>query len=144
MQLLTSAQVSITIKSSTTQVWKALLSNEIVNKYYYLYEDILNLAVGSIVSFKRAINDLEITDTGSLVEYIEGSLMKFKFLNSSEILPGIQEEFYEITYKLIDKNGFTFISIHHDGIENESNKEQYESHWALVLDNLKILLEKIN
>jgi uncharacterized protein YndB with AHSA1/START domain len=144
MQLLTSAQVSITIKSSTTQVWKALLSNEILNKYYYLYEDISSFEVGSIVSFNRIINDLEITDTGSLVEYIEGSLMKFKFLNSSEILPGIQVEFYEITYKLIDKNGFTFISIHHDGIENELYKEQYESNWALVLDNLKILLEKIN
>ena len=136
-----SAQVSETINASLWEVWEALVTPEIIKKYFFGTDARSDWTVGSPLTFTGTWEGKTYEDKGTILENDPGKRLKYSYWSSMSGIEDLPENYVDITYELNEKDGKTMITITQDNIPSEEMKAHAAENWGKVLNGLKDLLE---
>jgi len=138
------AQVSEIIEAPATKVWEALVTPEIIKKYFFDTNAKSEWKVGSPVTFSGEWDGDTYEDKGTILELEPGALLKYSYWSSMSGIEDKPENYVDITDEVREHNGKTMITISQENIPTENLKHHAVENWTKVLKNLKELLEQEN
>jgi uncharacterized protein YndB with AHSA1/START domain len=134
----------ILINASISNVWKALVTPEIIAKYLYGTKVKSDWKIGSEIEFSGTWNGIEYIEKG-FIEIFDPAL-KFQYIYWSTFsgLPDLPENYSTITFELSVFDGRTELKLSQSGYQDEKSLEYSESEagWGGVLAKLKEILEE--
>ena len=130
------------IQSPAAKVWEALITPEIIKKYFFDTNVSGKWEKGSIITFSGEYQGKQYEDKGIILDIVPEKLLTINFWSSMTGKPNIPENYSPYSYKLSDHNGHTDVTIEQQGsFETAESKEKAFQHWDIVMDGLKKLLE---
>jgi uncharacterized protein YndB with AHSA1/START domain len=136
-----SSKTSISIKAPAAEVWKGLTDAEIVKQYFFGTNVRSDWQQGSPIIFSGEWEGRSYEDKGTILEIIPGKYVKYSYWSSMAGTEDKPENYADISYDLVELNGFTILTITQDGIKDEASKEHSEQNWKSVFNGLKKILE---
>ena len=137
-----SAQVSETINAPLWEVWEALVTPEIIKKYFFGTDAKSDWKVGSPLTFAGEWDGKTYEDKATILENDPGRRLKYSYWSSMSGIEDLPENYVDVTYELNEKDAHTLITISQDNIPSEKAKAHSAENWAKVLKSLKDLLEQ--
>lgn len=135
------AKQSIELKASTSEVWKMLTDPEEIKKYFFGTTAISKWKEGSSIVFKGEWEGKTYEDKGIIIELIPERKLKYTYWSSFSGTEDKEENYANVCYSLTPGERGTLLEITQDGIETEERKNESESNWKFVLDNMAELLQ---
>jgi uncharacterized protein YndB with AHSA1/START domain len=135
------AKASVKIDAPASKVWKALTTPELIKQYFFGTNTISDWKVGSTLEFRGVWEGKEYVDKGFILQSLPEKLFQYSYLSSFSPLEDKPENYANITYELDEENGTTMLSVKQENVADEKTREHSEQNWAMVLDNLKKMLE---
>lgn len=136
------ASASADIHASPMEVWEALTTPELINKYFFGTHAISTWEVGSPIIFKGVWEEKEYRDKGIILKSQPGVLFQYTYLSSLSGVEDKPENYVTITYALVEVGGGTKVTVSQTDIPTEEASKHAEETWQVVLNNLKGMLEK--
>lgn len=133
---------SIGIKAPIEQVWKALTDPELIKKYFYGTQTTTDWKVGGPIRFHGEWEGKSYEDKGTILAFEENKLIKYNYWSSFSEIPDVPENYNDITYLLTQRNDEVVYTVLQEGIRDEQARDQSESHWGVVMEQMKNLLEQ--
>jgi uncharacterized protein YndB with AHSA1/START domain len=133
--------VTIEINASIKKVWDALVNPEIIKQYLFGTETITDWKVGSPIIFQGVYEGVAYKDKGTILELIPEKKLKYNYWSSFSKLEDIPENYQQISFELLSKNGKSILSLTQENIPNQTAKEHSEANWGMVLDQIKKIVE---
>jgi uncharacterized protein YndB with AHSA1/START domain len=137
-----SAQVYETINAPLWKVWEALVTPELIKKYFFGTDAKSDWKVGSLLTFTGTWDGKTYEDKATILENDPGRRLKYSYWSSMSGIEDLPENYVDVTYELNEKDGHTLITISQDNIPSEKMKTHSAENWHVVLKSLKELLEK--
>lgn len=138
------AKSTIHISAPAAKVWEALTTPSIIKLYFFGTEVITDWKIDSPIVFRGIWDGKPYEDKGIIHEFKPDSYLRYTYLSSLSGLADHPENYANITYDLNEDHGITSLTITQDHILTDAVKEHTEENWALVLKNLKELIEQEN
>jgi len=132
---------TIEITASLMEVWHALTDRETVKKYFFGTEVISDWEEGSPLVFKGEWEGKSYEDKGTILEAIPGEMLKYDYWSGFSGLEDKPDNYSVVTYTLEQSVDGTIVELRQKGFAGEEALAHAEGGWAMVLDNLKKLLE---
>jgi uncharacterized protein YndB with AHSA1/START domain len=132
---------TIAIGASANETWKALTDRETIKKYFFGTEAISDWKPGSKLVFRGEYDDRAYEDKGTVLEAEPGKLLKYSYWSGFSGLDDIPENYSVVTYALEQSGRETILHLSQKGFANEEARVHSGQGWAMVLNNLKELLE---
>ncbi|HYG39678.1 MAG TPA: SRPBCC family protein [Cytophagales bacterium] len=136
------AKKSILINASSSEVWLALISPELIKKYLFGTETTSDWKVGSPITFRGEWEGKFYEDKGTIKKIIPNKLLKYTFWSSMSGKEDKPENYANVIYELESEGNQTLLTITQDNIATEQSREHSESNWGMVLNSIKKLLEE--
>jgi uncharacterized protein YndB with AHSA1/START domain len=133
---------TIEIKADKLYVWDALINPEKIKQYFFGINVISNWKVGNPILFQYEMGGKEFKDKGNILAIEPGRLLQYNYWSSYSGLGDKEENYSIVTYKLDPKEDGTTLTLTQQGFANDQAKEHSENSWAMVLKNMKELIEK--
>jgi uncharacterized protein YndB with AHSA1/START domain len=137
-----SAQQSILIRAPAARVWQALTRPELVKQYFFGAQMTADWRVGGAITWRGQWEGKPYVDKGQVMVFEPERLLVttyFSSLSGSEDKP---ENYNTVTYRLAESDGRTTLTIIQDNNRTQEAADHSAASWAVVLEALKILLEK--
>jgi len=135
-------KADITIDAPVKKVWDALTKPEIIKQYFFGTNTTTTWKVNSPITFNGEWEGKSYSDKGTVLAFEPGKLIRYTYWSSMSGIEDKPENYVVITYKLMEDNGKTHLTITQENIPDEKMKEHSEQNWNKVLQALKNLLEK--
>jgi uncharacterized protein YndB with AHSA1/START domain len=133
---------TIEIAVSPILVWRALTDRESIRQYFFGTEAISEWQTGSSLVFKGEWEGKSYEDKGNIHMAIPGKLLVYDYWSEFSGLEDSPENYSMVSYTLDISGKGTMLSLTQKGFASEEALAHAEGGWALVLQNLKDLLEK--
>jgi uncharacterized protein YndB with AHSA1/START domain len=133
--------VTIKINASIKKVWDAIVNPEIIKQYLFGTETVTDWKVGSPIIFQGVLKGVAYKDKGTILELIPEKKLKYDYWSSFSKLEDIPENYQQISFELLSKNGISILSLTQENVPNQSAKEHSEANWRMVLDQIKKIVE---
>ena len=124
------AKAKTTIHAPISKVWQALVNPEIIKQYLFNTDVISDWKVGSPVTYK-----------GEILEIEPEKVLKSTHWSHLSGGPDIPENYHTVTYTLTDRGDSTEVTITQDNNATEQEQAHSEKNWKTVLEGMKSLLE---
>lgn len=138
------AQVSEVIEAPADKVWEALVTPEIIQKYFFDTHAESEWKVGSPITFSGEWEGNTYKDKGTILNLEPGALLKYNYWSSMSGMSDTPDNYVDITNEIREHDGKTMITVSQDNIPTEKLKRHAIENWTKVLKNLKDLLEHEN
>jgi len=136
-----STQVSETINAPLWKVWEALVTPEIIKKYFFGTDAKSDWTVDSPITFSGSWEGKTYQDKGTILANEPGKMLKYSYWSSMSGIEDKPENYVNITYELTEHNGKTLLTISQDNIPSEDMKKHATENWGKLLKSLKDLME---
>jgi len=133
---------AIKIDAPKASVWKALVSPEIMKKYFWGAKVTSNWKVGHSISFTGEYKGNTYQEKGILLQVIPQKTLQYTHWSNLENLPDLPENYRTWTFELSGQGTATQLTITEDNIPTIAQKERSDQFWKEVLLTIKRLLEK--
>jgi uncharacterized protein YndB with AHSA1/START domain len=133
--------VTIEINASIKKVWDALVNPEIIKQYLFGTETVTDWKVGSPIIFQGVYEGVAYKDKGTILELIPEKKLKYDYWSSFSKLEDIPENYQQISFELLNKNGKSILSLTQENFPDQTAKEHSEANWRMVLDQIKKIVE---
>lgn len=133
---------AIEIDASKANVWKALTSPEIMEKYFWGAKVTSNWKVGDSITFTGEYKGNTYQEKGILLQVIPQKTLQYTHWSDLEDLPDLPENYRTWTFDLSEQGTRTHLKITEDNIPTIAQKERSDQFWKEVLLTIKGLLEK--
>ena len=138
------AQVSEVIEAPADKVWEALVTPDIIKKYFFDTNAQSEWKVGSPITFSGEWDGNIYKDKGTILNIEPGALLKYNYWSSMSGMDDTPDNYVDITNEIREHDGKTMITVSQDNIPTEKLKRHAIENWTKVLKNLKELLENEN
>lgn len=135
-------KADITINAAAEKVWDALTQPEVIRQYFFGTNASTTWEVNSPITFKGEWEGKPYSDKGTVLAFEPYKLIRYTYWSSISGIEDKPENYVVITYKLMEDDGKTHLTITQENIPDEKMKEHSEQNWSKVLHELKNLLEK--
>lgn len=132
---------SIVFNVPASAVWEGLTDPKIVEQYFFGTQQKSDYKIGSPITFSGEWEGTKYEDKGTILDITPGTYLKYNYWSSMGGLEDKPENYANVTYKLIEKEGTTILEITQDNIKDEAAKEHSEKNWQMLMGELKKLLE---
>jgi uncharacterized protein YndB with AHSA1/START domain len=132
----------IHIQTEPATVWHALTDGETIKRYFFGTEAISDWKVGSSLTFQGEWEGQQYVDKGHILAVKENELLRYDYWSGFSGLEDIRENYSIVTYNLTQKGEGTVVSVTQQGFAGKEALSHAEGGWAMVLENLKKLLEQ--
>jgi len=124
------------------EVWHALTDRETIKKYFFGTEAISDWKVGSPLVFQGEWEGKTYWDKGNILAVEAGKLLQYNYWSGFSGLEDREENYSLVTYELEADEDSTSLTLTQKGFASKEALAHAEGGWAMVLDNLKKLLEQ--
>ena len=138
------AQISETISAPLWKVWEALVTPEIIKKYFFGTDAKSDWKVDSPITFSGSWQGKTYQDKGTILANDPGRLLKYSYWSSMSGIEDKLENYVGVAFELTENNGKTVITVTQDNIPSEEMKKHSAENWGKVLKSLKELMETPN
>ncbi len=138
------AQATISIDASPSEVWKALTDPELIKKYLFGTTVTTTWEEGSPITYTGEWEGKTYEDKGTILQVIPEKLLKSTYWSSMSGTEDKPENYATVTYEIEPDGESITLTITQDNNLNEEAKEHSEKNWQMVLESIKKLLEEEN
>lgn len=132
---------SIEIAVAPMLVWRALTDRESIRQYFFGTEAISDWLAGSSLVFKGEWEGKAYEDKGNVHVAVPGKLLTYDYWSEFSGLEDSPENYSMVSYMLDKTEKGTLVTLTQKGFASEEAQAHSEGGWAMVLQNLKDLLE---
>ncbi len=137
------ATAEVTIVASVDKVWDALVTPETIKKYMFGTTVTSDWKQGSEITWKGEWKGNAYEDKGVILHLEPLRELQYSHFSPLTGLPDIPENYHIVTIELKGDNHQTYVTLSQDHNSTEQEKEHSESNWAMMLMELKKLLEQV-
>src|SRR3954469_1079280 len=131
----------VVIKSNRQHVWKALVTPEIIKRYFYGTNLKTEWQVGGPIIFQGEYQGTSYEDKGTVMAFEPEKLIRYNYWSSMSGIEEKPENYMVLTYSLLEVEGGTKVTIGQENIPTAEMKEHSVENWKKVLAQLKMLVE---
>ena len=135
------AKASIEINNTVDEVWKALVSREIVEKYMLGSQQLSDWQKGSSIVWKKDLNGRKFEDKGQILEIAPKKTLKYTHYSPASDRADASENYQTVSFTLKESVKGTTLELRSDNNASENEKEMTEHIWAYYFQGLKIIME---
>jgi uncharacterized protein YndB with AHSA1/START domain len=133
---------TIDINAPAAKVWQGLTDPELVKQYFFGTNLKSDWKEGSPITFSGEWDGKTYEDKGTILEITPGEYVKYSYWSSMSGTKDKPENYANVSYRVIEKDGVSTLEITQDGIKDEATKEHSEQNWQMVFGGLKKILEE--
>jgi uncharacterized protein YndB with AHSA1/START domain len=133
---------TIDINAPAAKVWQGLTDPELVKQYFFGTNLKSDWKEGSPITFSGERDGKAYEDKGTILEITPGEYVKYSYWSSMSGTKDKPENYANVSYRVIEKDGVSTLEITQDGIKDEATKEHSEQNWQMVFGGLKKILEE--
>lgn len=134
---------SIAIEAPIYVVWEALVTPQLIKRYFYGTETVTDWKKGSPILFRGEWEGKSYEDKGIIQEIEEEKFIKYTYWSSFSGTTDSPENYCNITYTLSESGDKTFFTVTQDGFKHRELMEHSMKSWGTVMENLKIMIEQM-
>jgi uncharacterized protein YndB with AHSA1/START domain len=135
-------EVSITIKATKANVWKALTNPEQIKKYFFGTETKSDWRVGSTITFGGVWDGKPYLDKGTILQIEAEKILKYNYWSSFAGTEDIPANYANVTYQLSGRDGEILYTVTQDSIKSSEALEHSKQNWQMIMKSMKELLEQ--
>jgi uncharacterized protein YndB with AHSA1/START domain len=135
------AEASVLVEAPRSRVWQALTDPEIVKQYFLGTTVTTTWREGEPVTFAGEWKGKRYEDKGIVLENRPEDLLRISHYSPLTGLPDVPENYHTVEYRLDEQPDGTQVTITQGNNKSDSEAEESAKLWAIVLGNLKGLLE---
>ena len=132
----------MSIYSSPSSVWKALIDPEIVKQYMYGTEVYSDWHVGSPITYKGVWDGRPYEDKGTILEIMPERVLSYTYWSPLSGTDDFEDNYAHVTYHISPFDDETTLTITQDNLETEEAVVAAEENWMKVIRNIKHILEE--
>jgi uncharacterized protein YndB with AHSA1/START domain len=132
----------MSIYSSPSSVWKALIDPEIVKQYMYGAEVYSDWHVGSPITYKGVWDGRPYEDKGTILEIMPERVLSYTYWSPLSGTDDFEDNYAHVTYHISPFDDETTLTITQDNLETEEAVVAAEENWMKVIRNIKHILEE--
>jgi uncharacterized protein YndB with AHSA1/START domain len=133
---------SIVINAPVGKVWKALIDPEQIKQYLFGTNAVSDWKKGSPLTYEGEWQGKKYKDKGTIIDIVPEKLLHTTYWSSMGGKEDKPENYNNVIYELQPRGESTMVTISQDNIADEAGLKHMEENWGVVLNNLKMLLEK--
>jgi uncharacterized protein YndB with AHSA1/START domain len=137
-----SAETSITIDSSPSEVWKALTTPALIKKYLMGTNAKSDWKEGSPITYEGEYQGRTYRDKGVIKKIVPEKILQSTYWSSMGGKEDKPENYNLVTYRLSPGDGKTVLTLSQDNIQSEKEKANMIQNWKTVLEKLKSVVEE--
>jgi uncharacterized protein YndB with AHSA1/START domain len=142
MKATLTAETSITIKATPSEVWEAITTPSSIKKYLMGTTVKTDWQEGSPISYEGEYNGKKYQDKGTIKKFRPESVFQSTYWSSMGGKEDKPENYNMVTYTLSDEDDRTLVTLTQDNIATEEEKQHATENWKQVLQKLKEVVEK--
>jgi len=101
----------VEIAAPANKVWRALTVPELVKQWQYGSDLLTTWKPGTPIVFRNEWNGQVFEQKGTVLEFVPGSRLKYSLFFPHADLEDVPENYFFMTYELMDKGGLTSVRI---------------------------------
>ncbi len=133
---------SISIHTSPSQLWGALVKPEIAKEYFFGAKIITDWQEGSSILFKGEFNGNKYEEKGIILKVIPNHHLQYSHWSKFDGLPDDPDNYRTWTFDIEEINNISHLTITEDNIPSQKQKNRSDEFWRDVLQKIKRLTEK--
>lgn len=137
----TTAQASITIKTSPDRVWQALTDPQLVKQYMFGSEVVTDWKKGSPIVYRGQWEGKPYEDKGVIQEIDPQHKIVMTYFSPFSGAADIPENYMLITYEVTGTDGAVVLTVTQENNKTAEAAERSSSNWKTILDTIKTMLE---
>lgn len=134
------AETNINVPSG--KVWGALTDPGMLKKIMFGSTVISDWKEGSKIIWKGEWQGKPFEDKGEVLKAIPSKKLQYSHFSPMMGLPDVPENYHTITIDLTDNGEQTHVALSQDNNATEEAREHSQKNWAMMLGDLKKLLEE--
>jgi uncharacterized protein YndB with AHSA1/START domain len=135
------ARASTTIDTPVANVWRALVTPEIIKRYMFGATVASDWKEGSAIVWKGEWKGKPYEDRGEILSLDPGRTLRYTHWSPLSGLPDAPENRHTITVELSGEGAHTHVSLSQDGNHSELERAHSEQNWKKMLEGLKQVAE---
>lgn len=135
------AEASIEIAAPVARVWAALTEPALVKQYFFGTEMATDWKVGSPITYRGEWEGKPYEDLGTVLEFEPQRHLAFSYWSNFSGVADTPENRQRIDQHVEDRGGSTLVTMSQDNVPNEEARDHSAANWAMVLGEMKKLLE---
>ncbi len=135
-----SLETSVTIASSVSKVWDALVNPDIIREYFFGTEAESTWKVGSPIVFAGTWEGKAYQDKGIVLKNNFERELQYSYWSSMSGTEDKPENYATITYTVNADKAGVVLTVKQEGFKTEEQKNHSEQNWKMVLENIKSML----
>ncbi len=135
------AESSTAIDAPIEEVWRALTTPAVIKEWFFGVDTETDWKVGSPLIHRGEYQGKPYEDKGEIVRFDPPTLLVHTHWSDISGTPDAPENYQEVTWALDDRDGTTLLTVSERNLPSEQAKAVSDESWAMVLGNLKKLLE---
>jgi uncharacterized protein YndB with AHSA1/START domain len=135
------ATATATFHAPASKVWEALTKPDLIKKYLFGTDVISDWKVGSPILYRGEWQGKPFEDKGQILEIEPERLLVSTHWSPLSGVPDAPENYHTVTYRLLEKDSGTEVTIFQDNNASEDEKTHSEQNWKAVLEGMKKVVE---
>jgi len=136
-----SLSTSITVNAPAAKVWQALTDAAIVKQYFFGTNVRTDWKKGSPIFWEGEWEGKTYQDKGTIIDVDAGKFVKYSYWSSMSGTEDKPENYANVTYELVEKDGATVLTVTQDNVKNKEAKEHSEQNWQAIFGKMKEMVE---
>jgi uncharacterized protein YndB with AHSA1/START domain len=132
---------SVTIHAPAREVWAAITTPETITKWFFGVKTETDWQVGSPIVHRGEWQGKPYEDRGEILRFDPPKVLAHTHWSNSSGMPDRPENHQEVTWELTERDEDTDLTVTEQNLPSEEAKAVSDRSWAMVLRNLKELLE---
>ncbi|SIO03031.1 SRPBCC family protein [Chitinophaga niabensis] len=133
------SETSVSIKASAARVWKAITDPQSIKQYLFGTKVTSDFKEGSEITYEGEFEGKSYKDKGVIRKMEPGKIFQSTFLSGAK--EDKPENYNLVTFRLVEEEGKTVVTLSQDNIASEKEKEHSDGNWSAVLKKLKEVVE---
>jgi uncharacterized protein YndB with AHSA1/START domain len=132
---------SIVINAPAHEIWRALTTPALIKEWFFGVDTESDWTVGSRIVHTGEYQGRPYVDTGEILRFEPPSMLVHTHWSDISGTPDLPEHYQEVSWALRERDGSTELTVSERNLPSEEARAVSDRSWAVVLENLKNMVE---
>jgi uncharacterized protein YndB with AHSA1/START domain len=137
-----SIQAAVRIKAPIEEVWRAITTRELIQRWFFGVDTETTWEVGSPIVHRGEYQGQPYEDKGVIEAFEPPRLLAHTHWSPGSGLPDEPSNYQHVTWSLARLDGATEVTVGERNLPSEEAKAVSEQSWPMALEGLRKLLEE--
>ncbi|MFO0322108.1 MAG: SRPBCC family protein [Bacteroidota bacterium] len=132
---------TISIKATTSEVWKALTNPDLIKQWLFGTKVISDWKVGEPILFTGNWQGTDYEDKGTILKFDPEKVFQYNYWSGFSGKPDVPENYSVITFELKTNSAVTILTLTQSNVASEIAYEHSDKNWDATLALMKKIIE---